>query len=283
VFNPEELIYVFKLKRAKVRGNNLMASCPMGLHDDSHPSFGINLDTGQWNCYSCGERGSNIRTLAFVLKIMLPDTLTMQSLSLAPRKKNDSVPYHVYPIDKTFDNHAEAHNALKDRGISKVAIKRFKVGFYNGAIKFPCILPDKKMYGWIERNPKWDGRYGYKPRDVNRKWLLFGADRYIETMYLLESMTDTLKLITWGFEAVSTCGNMLFKEQARIILEYAEKVVLVPQNDKPAKLWIRDCKNLLKGKIPLFGIVINKEFKDICTEGYEKEDWLEDMENRRLI
>lgn len=283
MFDPEDLIYVFKLKRAKVRGKNLMASCPLGEHSDKHPSFGINLENSKWHCYSCGEKGSNIRTLAYKMRIVLPDSLMMQSLAASPAKLQRDKTIKTYPMDDTFDNYSQAYKELKDRGISKSALKRFKVGYDRGSVKFPCILPNGKLYGWVERNKKWDGRYGVQPEGVHRKVLLFGLDRKIKDLYLTESVTDMLKLVTWHYEAVATCGNMIFEEQMRVIVSNCERVILVPQNDVPAKKWIIDAKKLFKGKIKVFGVSVNKDYKDVCSDGYTKEMWEEDLKGIRFL
>lgn len=282
-YKPEDLEYVFKLRRTRLIGNNLMSSCPFGTHIDDHPSFGINIYTGQWNCYSCGECGTNIRTLAYRLRVMIPDDMMMASLLVAPPVGGKSVPKTYAGVDGLSENSEAAFLELGVRGISLAAIKRFRVGYMAGSIIFPCVLPDGKMYGWIERNKFWDGRYGYKPKDVNRKYLLFGLDRKIARAFLVESMTDCLKLITWKEEAVSTCGNMVFEEQAEWMMNWCDEVVLVPQNDNPAKRWITDAEEALKGKIRVHGVAIRKGFKDVCTDGYTKEMWIEDKATMKFL
>lgn len=46
------------LSSLKERGNsnNAMALCP--FHDDHNPSLSVNLETGLWNCFACGEKGN---------------------------------------------------------------------------------------------------------------------------------------------------------------------------------------------------------------------------------
>lgn len=294
VFDHEALIYAFSLKKAKVRGYNLMSSCPLGTHKDSHPSFGINLYTGEWNCYSCGERGTNIRTLAYKMSVLLPDDLMMQSLLEAPAKPSVKV-FQVFDcMDDITQNPEKAHEELAPRGISLAALKRFKVGYRDGSICFPCVLPDKNMYGWVERNTAWAGRYGYFPQNVMRSSLLFGMDRIIPRVFLSESMTDTLKLITWHVEAVSTCGNRLFDRQAKLIIENCGEVVLVPQRDDPASLWVESAKQFFAGKIRVSGVVIsqipytddfgeNKVTKDIGHPFYTKDVWEDDVKKIRFL
>lgn len=38
----------------KIKGSKLSCCCP--FHNESHNSFGINLETGLYNCFACNER-----------------------------------------------------------------------------------------------------------------------------------------------------------------------------------------------------------------------------------
>jgi hypothetical protein len=282
-FNPEDIKKIFSFKRAKVVGYNLMASCPFGTHEDIHPSFGISLDSGRWNCYSCGERGSNIRTLAYKMRILLPDDIMLQSLSLVPVERVGKGPEVYSGLVGLSENVGGAYSKLKSRGISLAALKRFRVGFREGTVIFPCVLPRDKLCGWIERNELWDGRYGYKPSGVNRKYLLFGLDRVYDRVYLVESMTDMLRLVSWHYPAVSTCGNRIFEEQAKLLLTHCAEIVLVPQNDRAAKVWIKNAEESFKGKVKVFGIAISNGYKDVCSKGYGRSLWEVDQKKIRFL
>jgi DNA primase len=282
-YDPKSLEYVFNLKSAKIVGNNIMSRCPMDGHRDIHRSFGINLSTGEWNCFACRECGSNIRTLAYVLKVQLTDDLMLQSLRLAPVVNNPDSPITYSGLDGLSEGVELAHNELEEKGISIKALERFRVGYQKGSVIFPCVLPDERLYGWVERNSLWAGRYGFRPDNVKRKFLLFGMDRKIKRAYLVESMTDMLKLVSWHEEAISTCGNIIFEEQAKLLLEWCEEIVLVPQRDIAAKKWIEDYKKYLKGKIRTYGIIIKSGFKDVCSLGYSEELWLEDKKFMKFL
>jgi len=44
------------LSKFSARNGQAMASCP--FHSDNDPSFSVNLETGQFNCFGCGAKGS---------------------------------------------------------------------------------------------------------------------------------------------------------------------------------------------------------------------------------
>jgi hypothetical protein len=64
-----EIVYVDLLDDLTERSNRFAwACCP--FHDDRHPSFCVNLDSGWFKCHSssCGETGSNI--VSFVGRLL---------------------------------------------------------------------------------------------------------------------------------------------------------------------------------------------------------------------
>ena len=54
----------------KISGNQLNGCCP--FHDDTKPSFGINLKTGLYNCFTCEEHG-DIASFVSKLKYITRD------------------------------------------------------------------------------------------------------------------------------------------------------------------------------------------------------------------
>jgi len=46
------------LERSYRKGPELWACCPLPDHDDSTPSFSINVETGLWNCFGCHQGGT---------------------------------------------------------------------------------------------------------------------------------------------------------------------------------------------------------------------------------
>lgn len=289
MLDPDKLIEIFDLKRAKPSGMNLMASCPWAAefhkNNDRHLSFGINLENGSWNCYSCGDMGNKGRSLeglALKLKVTLTkDFLSAVRSGRVPHFRSimsgkDKVKQHLKDIYSKNPNYAFEY--LGPRGVSLEAIKNARVGRHLqlGNIYFMDINEKKELTGWVERNEIWDGRYGYGKGD--RKTLLFGLTKKMDTGYLVEGPVDKLKLDTFGFPAIATCGNMIFEGQADRIIKMCNKLVLVPDRDKPATRWLNDAKKRFKGKIKTWGIEITK-FKDVGARKYSKKRWLRDRAN----
>ncbi len=292
MYNPDLLIKLFDLKNTKKVPDEIRSSCPFAkqLHDsgkDSHPSFGINLDTGKWHCFVCADRGTkgfNIIMLAERLKVKLPDELILATKPTLNRiRKNGSpkIPQHL--ISLLTANPIFAWKYLKKRGISKEAVKNSRVGRHKalGTLYFPDIDYKGILRGWVERNEKWNYRYKVG-EGCNRRYLLFGLRKPMKTCYLVEGPTDKLKLDTFGYSSVATCGNMIFPEQAERILSLVKQLIIIPDRDTGAQRWIKDAIKLFKGKIKMWGIEISKG-KDVGDSKYKKKHWLKDLKQHEFI
>ena len=66
-----EQFYEKYIKNAKVDNGNINGLCP--FHDDHNASFGADLQTGQYNCFSCGEKGNAVTFLAKIENISTKD------------------------------------------------------------------------------------------------------------------------------------------------------------------------------------------------------------------
>ena len=49
---------ISRLSNTKLKGNELWASCPMGIHSDKNPSFSINLESEVFYCFTCNSSGT---------------------------------------------------------------------------------------------------------------------------------------------------------------------------------------------------------------------------------
>jgi hypothetical protein len=255
-----------------------MCSCPFAdiYHDggrDKHPSFGINLETGSWNCYVCndkGGKGKSIQSLAVKLEVDIPSEMADNLIVVRRVRVNEPTEFADHLIDVYSSNPEAAYEELKPRGISLEAIKTMKVGKHPrmGSLYFPDIDMQGNLNGVVARNALWDGRYGFELG--KKREMLFGAYKPLKTCYLVEGPTDALKLITWGYDAVASFGNMISKQQGERLLLLAKTFVLVPDQDKAAERWLKDAKRRFKGNAKTYQVDI-AQCKDVGEAEYTKE------------
>lgn len=78
--NIDKIITRLGLQKAKLRGDELSASCPFAKdthtkgHDHS-PSWSLNLDRLVYNCFTCGERGTLEDLVEYILDVDTPHAL----------------------------------------------------------------------------------------------------------------------------------------------------------------------------------------------------------------
>ena len=53
------------IRNAKIKGNQLIGNCPIHKNgNEKNPSFVVNIETGQYHCFTCGSSGNYINFLA---------------------------------------------------------------------------------------------------------------------------------------------------------------------------------------------------------------------------
>lgn len=265
LFEKDELVNTFQLKNAIIRGENLMSRCPNYiLHTnktDNHQSFGINLETGESHCFSCGLKAGSIRSLANILGVYIPKELLMKSLNVKIKQKKERVFYKT-----AFNgNYMGAYAKLKHRGVSLEAVMKTNTTYDEATDKiiFPCYDPTGNITGFSIRSESFAGRYGVFPEGVEKKYMLFGIYPNNNPLYLVEGNVDALKLIGWGYYSIATCGNYITKEQADYILSTCSKIVLVPDIDSGGRIWWKQAIRWFKGKVPISYKLVPKEYKDV--------------------
>ena len=87
------------VRHIKIRDGQLTTCCP--FHKESKPSFGINLKTGLYNCFSCKEKGNIVHFVSKMKEISIPAAIKY----LASRGydiENDKS-YDYYTLEKYAD------------------------------------------------------------------------------------------------------------------------------------------------------------------------------------
>ena len=72
--NYEEVIReLLDDEHIKIKENELHCCCP--FHNESRPSFGINLETGLFNCFSCKEKGNIVQFVSKMKHITIAESI----------------------------------------------------------------------------------------------------------------------------------------------------------------------------------------------------------------
>ncbi len=109
---------VLELGKLKVSGNDLMLLCP--FHKESNPSFGINTETGLYNCFSCGAKG-HISHFLGNLRCNILTERTDRIEDFEVTAKIDTVSYSIKPSGGEVGG---IRNRLADVSLNKYTIKQ---------------------------------------------------------------------------------------------------------------------------------------------------------------
>lgn len=192
------------------RGENAMVRCP--LHEDRTPSLSVNLNTGLWVCFSCGEKGT-VQKLARICDGELDEA----ELAIRAAKAQAS-PYYAEPPDFTAlanELHLRAleqkPEALVKYFITKnlhgLALSHFRLGWDGGRISQP-YFDDGKCIAIKYRYPD-----GFKTYEQGSRTALYNLDdvRGKPVVVICEGESDTQAV--WSelrrrqaSEEVAVCG-----------------------------------------------------------------------------
>ena len=264
----------------KRSGKNLMMHCP--FHDEKHPSFGINIYNGKYNCFSgsCKAHGT---LPAFIQKIEgLPSYDSAEAwlrgrygtnpdevdkpLNLVFGGEKGQEENIVYIPEETLAQWDYRHPYLETRGIPDIWQRRFRVGFdkYSGAITLPWYDRQGRCVGAKKRSVYSKFFWTYHLSSVGpNKITLFGINHVFrkqsKSVIIVESEIDALYLWSNGYSAVALGTSHITKAQLKELRNCPiEEVIIGTDNDDAGRAicqelvqkltWIPNIKILAWGR-----------------------------------
>lgn len=109
------------------RSGWLNSSCPFTDHPDSNPSFGINLETGIFNCFGCSREGDFFKLIMLLLGVTFHQSVNIISQSCGLDVTNfDSFKYKNEKFQKALLEEDYEENKNKQL-IQRATIKIKKI------------------------------------------------------------------------------------------------------------------------------------------------------------
>lgn len=239
------LEYLQHHRKGSFNANTLFFNIKCPYHDDSNPSFGIDLTTGHGKCFSC-HAFPNLPQLIEKLEggalnryaaLRLSRVLELETHDLYRKKERAK-------WASIFDEGAGLDYLLK-RGLTMTSIAEF--GISSGMTKDwknatrPCILfpihsIKGKKVGEIIRyldGPK-DERYRESEGFDKYKnlWGCHLVKQPMDKLYVCEGIIDAMAMRQCNHEAVSRMGASLTRFHMRIMEAFTKDIVLVVDNDE---------------------------------------------------
>lgn len=257
--SPERLKMLLELKGMKVRrvSDWYMMLCP--FHDETNPSFGVNVYHGGYNCFSCGVKGSYYD---LIKKLELEDEIdeienyqydflkTIDKIRVRNKNKHTEEKFIPFKKLKNYRSNLVYKYAIQ-RNINSNIAKNLGIIKDNVLYKNRLAIPvydDDNVLLWYE------GRYigkrkemkYYRPNYAAVKTILYNYNvvKNCNYVFLVEGIIDSLVLTSWKIPSVCVFGSELHKNQF-IKLSTFEKVILAFDADPAGRKAIKKVRDLL--------------------------------------
>ena len=125
-------------------------NCPMPNHNDSSPSFGVNLETNTYNCFGCGASGDIIKLIQSVEGFNFIEAV--QKLSLSAGIEVETVNLDMKYLVNEFQN--KIHEYLKIENTSLFPGGLNEISF---------------MFAMSEKSKRISSKYNQDPQII--KWI----------------------------------------------------------------------------------------------------------------
>jgi DNA primase len=242
------------------------------------PAGEISKDRGTFFCFACHESRS---LLEFVMHT------TGKSYFEAGRfidsaKTNVDI---VSSIDKVFDQEPEykpfdelmirrlnnqalesprATSYFEGRRITKASMEKFSLGYSEkqDMITIPMTTPDGEMFlGFVGRSV--EGKEFKNTPGLPKSKILFNLHRarLYDTVYVVESSFDAIRLDQCGIPAVATLGANVSKKQVEMLTKHFNNIIIIPDNDDAGKSMSQRVIEKAGSRAVAFGLP--QRFKDI--------------------
>ena len=276
---------VYKLE-GNVRGTWFDLLCP--FHDDTHPSCGVNLNTGFYKCFSCGAKGDIIslgvkllkRSRAQVEEVIKPNSLegraaVVQRKVMAYRHNGTPTREKEGPYPENLHHPSQYQDGpltyMRSRGFYQGTCEKWGVRFVHythiktpdketegfdikDSIAIPIRDNRSTLRGWVYRaTPSsfdWQPKYLLTPH-VQLDSIWFGLNLYChkKSIVIVEGPLDAMWLSQAGIPAIAMLGSQVTEHKINKLLGFKELIIMADY-DAAGRQATRQIGDLTKGIVP---------------------------------
>jgi DNA primase len=254
-----------------------MVFCP--YHNNYRtPAGEIDKNTGRFFCFSCQENRSLIDFVIFVTKKSYfeaqrfidsakVETDIVSLIDSTLEVKNAFEPYDELLIKRLNNQALESPRAIRyfeGRRITVDSIKKFMLGYSanQDMVIIPMQSPDGSMFvGFVARSV--EGKDFKNTPKLPKSKILFNLHRakLHDTVYVVESSFDAIRLDQCGLPAVATLGANVPKSQVELLTKHFNSVIVIPDNDDAGQDMVARVIDKLGSRASAIGLPTR--FKDI--------------------
>ena len=254
-----------------------MVFCP--YHNNYRtPSAVISKANGHINCFSCQESKSLVELSMFLTKktffgasrfidSMKTDSDIIDVLDNILRVEPEYEPYDELMIKRLHSQALSSPRAMRyyeGRRISLDSVNKFSLGYSENQdmVTIPMMNPAGTMFvGFVARSI--EGKDFKNTPKLPKSKILFNLHRAkkYDTVYVVESSFDAIRLDQNGVAAVATLGANVSRIQMDLLVKYFNNIIVVGDNDDAGKSMQEKILDKVGNRATL--ISIPSRFKDI--------------------
>lgn len=195
------------------------------------------------------------------------ETNILNELDKVLEKEPEYQPYDEVLIRRLNNQALESPRAIRyfeGRRISENSIKRFVLGYSDNQdmITIPMNDPSGKIFvGFVARSV--EGKDFKNTPKLPKSKILFNLHRAkpYDTVYVVESSFDAIRLDQCGIPAVATLGSNVSKKQVELLTKHFNTVIVIPDNDDAGADMARRITDKMGPRATAVGLP--SRFKDI--------------------
>jgi len=195
------------------------------------------------------------------------ETDILASLNKTLETKDELKPFDELLIKRLNNQAAESPRAIRyfeGRRISEKSIKKFLLGYSDkqDMITIPISDPSGSFFvGFVGRSV--EGKDFKNTPGLPKSKILFNLHRAraYDTVYVVESSFDAIRLDQCGIPAVATLGSNVSKNQIQLLTKHFNNAIVIPDNDDAGLSMTQKIVDNLGGRAASIGL--QNRFKDI--------------------
>jgi DNA primase len=251
-------IDLLDLDNAQVGLNWISATCPW--HEDEHPSFGINRESGGFNCYSCGEHGPWEKLLD--LLGVLEDQSNPSLFGSRAREFKDfvergvPVESRIVPVTEVeippllpINGYSPAWQYLKNRGIPDDDIIHFQccsADRLRRRVVLPSLDEDRRVVYWTARDWSSRAKIKYMTPEGRPVGEMFNLGLIRDEFDYCVVVEGPISAMATGRDATCTYSQSFSQGQVDRLtdLEFSDIIVAYDGERRARELSIELCRQL---------------------------------------
>lgn len=254
-----------------------MIFCP--YHNNYRtPAGEVSKEHGTFFCFSCHESRSLTELVmhttaksyfeaARFIEAAGKEVDIVNSIDKALNDKPDYEPFDELTIKRLNRQALDSPRAIRyyeGRRITKESITKFSLGYSENQdmVTIPIQTPDGSMFvGFVARSV--EGKDFKNTPNLPKSKTLFNLHRakLNDTVYVVESSFDAIRLDQCGIPAVATLGALVTKRQLELLTKHFNSVIVIPDNDDAGQDMAKRIIDKMGSRATAIGIP--SRFKDI--------------------